>query len=89
MRLIDAGQIINALSIFSDRKYGNEHFLNGIDAAKEVVVNCPTVDAVEVVRCKDCVSYQPTEGGKPFCYFNETATGSTNYCSYGERREEK
>jgi hypothetical protein len=35
--------VISALSIFNDRENGNEHFLYGIETAKEIVENAPTV----------------------------------------------
>ena len=45
----------------------------------------PTVDAVEVVRCRDCVNYS-----QGWCF---TSAGATRvdenwYCADGERREE-
>ena len=39
----------------------------------------PTIDAVEVVRCKDCVSHN-------FCKF-EQYLGLDGFCSYGERKD--
>lgn len=47
----------------------------------------PVVDAVEVVRCKDCKYYRP-----PFCLLDDNKHGWLNhvlpehFCSYGERR---
>lgn len=38
---------------------------------------------VQVVRCKDCVSY---EAG--WCYVNEIKMGENDYCSWGKRRED-
>lgn len=57
-------------------------------AAMEIVASAPAVDAVPVVRCKDCKYYKPDEyecgcdfaGGLPY-------VKATDYCSYGERRE--
>lgn len=50
------------------------------------IMDAPTVDAVEVVRCKDC-KYQAVmwcwrkqEDHTPF------RVGSDDFCSYGERR---
>ena len=46
----------------------------------------PIVDAVEVVRCKDCKYYRP-----PFCLLNDNKHGYLNhvlpehFCAYGER----
>lgn len=42
----------------------------------------PTVDAVSVVRCKDCKNWN---GGD--CYRQEL-TLPEDFCSYGEREEE-
>lgn len=49
----------------------------------------PTVDAVQVVRCKECKYYKPEEyecgcdfaGGLPY-------VKSDDFCSYGERRDD-
>ena len=43
MRLIDADYVMSALGIFNDREHGNEHFLNGIETAKEIVEEAPTI----------------------------------------------
>ena len=37
-----------ALSIFNDRKNGNEYFLRGIETAKEIVKSAPIEDCVPV-----------------------------------------
>ena len=49
----------------------------------------PTVDAVEVVRCKDCIYYGDHGDGEMACammilYPNKP----TDYCSLGERKED-
>ena len=44
----------------------------------------PTIDAVKVVRCKDC--YYFTSG--KYCGLNSgEMTNEDDYCSYGERKE--
>jgi Pyruvate/2-oxoacid:ferredoxin oxidoreductase delta subunit len=56
--------------------------------------NAPVIDAVEVVRCKDCKHFCPYEGeehkgdcaelvGLESCVYED------DFCSYGERRVEK
>lgn len=45
-RWIDADEIMKALSIFNDTTNGNSHFLNGIETAKELIEDAPTVDPV-------------------------------------------
>lgn len=52
------------------------------DALISVMENAPTIDAVEVVRCKDCI-YQVE------CAFTEWLGRNGNgFCSCGERRED-
>ena len=50
----------------------------------------PVVDAVKVVRCKDCI-YATAEGGDLYCdgpigIFG--TVGFNDFCSYGERRSD-
>ena len=46
----------------------------------------PTVDAVEVVRCKDC-KHRETLFGKMCCDYNDDVVQENHFCSCGERRE--
>nr|DAH86781.1 MAG TPA: hypothetical protein [Caudoviricetes sp.] len=92
MRLIDANKL--------ERKefYGNEYCFDYVDA--EDIDNAPTVDAVEVVRCKDCKhSTLPSEltqrygvPGTLTCHnrhspCNRRNVGGDDFCSYGERKD--
>lgn len=48
--------LIAALSIFNDRKNGNEYFLRGIETAKEIVKSAPMEDCVplnELLKLRD------------------------------------
>ena len=54
----------------------------------EILENAPTIDAVPVVRCKDCKHYQYVEGGKPLCEWHRIACAYDDFCSYGEKRGE-
>lgn len=50
----------------------------------------PTVDAVEVVRCKDCKYWQDNNDGYPHeeCRWGHGETPDANdFCSYGERKD--
>ena len=38
--------LIAALSIFNDRKNGNEYFLRGIETAKEIIKTAPIADCI-------------------------------------------
>ena len=94
-RLIDA----NALkeSVMKEiRHYWNEGE-GGYYLAEDVIPDidlAPAVDAVEVVRCKECKSweqYNACDGSKPHRCMNLNAifhmrTAPDDFCSHGERR---
>ena len=52
-----------------------------LDIVQSVLETVQAVDAVQVVRCKDCVSHN-------FCKF-EQHLGLDGFCSYGERKEDE
>ena len=66
-----------------------------IDTCIEFLDMQRTVDAVEVVRCKDCKSweqYNACDGTKPHRCMNHDAifykrTNPDDFCSYGERKD--
>ena len=61
MRLIDADKLVDAL-------YDNEFAtLCPLDEVSGVIDEAPTVDAVPVVRCRDCKKSGLTEFGKRYC----------------------
>ena len=60
------------------------HILNFSKAFKRLVEYAPAVDAVEVVRCKDCM-WQGREDDCPLLSLT-SYTDPDQYCSYGERR---
>lgn len=56
--------------------------------SKLAVANAPTIDAIEVVRCKDC-KYYDDECPYPVCNYHEDNVKETDFCSRGERREDE
>ena len=62
---------------------------------QQYIDQSPTVDAVEVVRCKDCKFYElkwhVTDGKQRMCCENNkgiwTSTPPDAFCSYGERKD--
>ena len=62
------------------------------DAIDAIVDNAPTIDAVEVVRCKDCKyskhlkQYPKVNTWK--CTLTDVVYRADDYCSYGERKED-
>ena len=53
---------------------------------KSIIEQMPTVDAVEVVRCKDCKHISFVEGGLALCTLHYIGRAYEDYCSEGERR---
>ena len=58
--------------------------MDGLDVVR-YLNTIPTVDAVEVVRCKDCVHY---DGEGCLLTYGEFEPNSMDFCSYGERRND-
>ena len=84
-KIIKAEELLNAIR--------DDISINGTNFArvKRHIENAPAVDAVEVVRCKDCKYYWLPQG---FCeherHEHQTAAViqyDDDFCSYGERRE--
>lgn len=91
-RYIDADALLKDARRLIDtyEEDGHEQYVH-INAVEVAAINvAPTVDAVEVVRCKDCIFFQPYEGeehegeceelvGLESCVYED------DFCSYGER----
>ena len=81
MRLIDADAL---------PKYTG--YALSADEVATAVENAPTIDAVPVVRCKDCVYYQDNNNGYPHneCRWRSDETpDATDFCSFGERKDDE
>ena len=56
-----------------------------------LVTNAQTVDAVEVVRCRECVGrpfWEEDHNGVPVCLLSGLFVRSEDdFCSYGERKD--
>lgn len=89
MRTIDADKLVDML-------YDNEFAsLCPLDEVSGVIDACPTVDAVPVVRCKECVhwdddpdTYGADDGPKGKCMKSFETMCADDFCSYGERKDE-
>ena len=92
-RLIDANLLLRHKRKMSGADFGGEFWDEAVLISD--IKNAPTVDAVEVVRCKDCKYW-----GQDVCSFSgddesfcTNPNGLDNYahpedfCSYGERKE--
>ena len=90
MRLIDADSLQNILLTIAtalEHEYGS---LGGaVSGCMKHIDNAPTVDAIPVVRCRECNHCDPEN------YHCDHPMGTTaplrrkpdDFCSYGERKE--
>lgn len=84
-RLIDADN----LDFTFDRRCfseGDTQYVRGVDDAIGVVNNAPTIDAVPVVRCRECVYKNTTACPAYDAPFMRTSL-RIKFCSEGQRRE--
>ena len=101
-RYIDADALMQKLSRMID--FCEKHKVSGLNALFQVgdaIMDCPTADVVEVVRCRDCkYSRERNEDERRYlvegvliCTSGEAADECWNpvypshFCSYGERKE--
>ena len=89
MRLIDADALWVAFcrSEAIEDTYGSGVLGIISDILDDMLGDAPTVDAVTVVRCKDCTYYEESHEGA-FCSSTGAGMPEDGYCSDGERRDE-
>ena len=80
MRLIDADR---ALEIVRDQGIAHPNAYHLTNYATLILREAPTVDAVEVVRCRDCAVPHNKYTGCP--ELNGLVTPPDFYCPFGER----
>ena len=95
MRLIDADEIENK-TVPMDSYDG---FWSGPAIKLSVISKSPTIDAVPVVRCRECKHWNSSgsKAGNSFsdmeyiggCEFTNYYRTESDFCSYGEKRRDK
>lgn len=78
MSLIDS-EVLLVTAIRKNAGYINELL--------ELIKEVPEVDAVRVVRCKDCICFEKIDGVTS-CAMDRTQPGEYAYCERGTTREE-
>ena len=80
-RYIDADKLLNSLTMTDFDDWGD------YDIFYHFVTNAPTADVAEVVRCKDCISFNGDRCSLHSDYYgeHEVAVEADAYCSYGRR----
>lgn len=85
MRLIDADALIEILAVMQGRCNTKAELIHNSKIWQQVK-DMPTVDAVPVIRCKDCVWNREKEWVD--CYMSGMhGRNINNFCSRGERKE--
>ena len=86
MRLIDADRLSEAIydnvpAPYEDASWAKENCLAEIETAQ-------TVDAVPVVRCRECKHMIPQSHTRYCTVWNAVnGMGDDGFCNYGERKE--
>jgi hypothetical protein len=100
-RLIDANELqsklqghhdffVDGWGGFDKMSFAAKCRVDEIDNCIAEIVNAPTVDAVEVVRCKDCKHYKEdtlTCIPRLRLAFEHPNYYPEDFCSYGERKD--
>ena len=94
-RLCDKGELLVA---FNTSEYGKperaEEWTFPNKLAVQIVEDMPEVDAVEVVRRKDCKHFNPDDQAAQdadwsgWCRYNGCLTDDFDFCSRGEGRDD-
>lgn len=92
MRLIDADALIEAHYDYCCKHHGEADVFYAWSL--QLMKNAPTIDAVEVVRCKDCRFFQDNQIDgyypNPECRWGKDETpNKDDFCSYGVRITKK
>ena len=82
-RLIDANR---ALEIVRDHGIAHPNAYHLTNYATLILREAPTVDAVEVVRCRECKYHEDTHvTGFEHCCLYDLTMRYNDFCSYGKR----
>lgn len=95
MKLIDADALMETIGITKECKDCARNGMRGCSESSAFVWACesiteaPTIDAVQVVRCKDCAKSRPDGNDESvwlWCRRVHGLTRKNDFCPYGERR---
>ena len=91
-RLIDAEKLLEIYKKWIPQLSSKEDEgdRRGVETCIAVLEDMPTIDAVEVVRCRECKKGEVDDPDFPDEYYCHAGCGWNNgdfYCSYGERKE--
>lgn len=89
-RLIDVNKVIDSMQKCLDESPDKRHSVAYF--AFESIIKClkqePVVDAVEVVRCRECKYHEDTSVTEyEHCCLLSKTVRYNDFCSYGERKD--
>jgi hypothetical protein len=94
MRLGDLDALLESAGIFEAKVAARGCGKSILHLAKAWLWNevnkAPTIDAVQVCRCKDCLYWQSGENECEkweYCTFHNIGIGPHSFCSYGDRKD--
>lgn len=91
-KLINADDLIaklNEMSNEPDYQHPDEDWCCGVYMALGAVQEAPAIEAVPVVRCKNCKygDYYGCSNDMVYCMVHSRYTNVNDFCSYGEKEE--
>ena len=87
MRLIDADALKKKLFVF-DMEFHDEHHQKYYVYKEKDVDDAPTIDAVPVIRCKDCKHWYSDADTGMACEFTNMGQPEDGFCNWAERRSD-
>ena len=86
MRLIDEDALADEMAVILER---NDALVDRwlAEIIEDTIAYAPIIDAVEVVRCKDCYSYTDDDGME-FCCSWSAPTEANGFCSDARKKDE-
>ena len=93
MRLIDADALDREMyrksfEVDDGRNVWNSGLWIRYKIYEEAVRDAPTIDAVPVIRCKDCVHFKQSKVLGNTCALTDNHVTRNDFCSKAERKEE-
>ena len=79
---------IDADALFAE--FENVDWYNNADRdeiAERLVLQAPTIEAVSVVRCKDCRYWEMRNSPRGWCVVHQGYVSPQYFCADGERKE--
>lgn len=89
-RLIDAKALVIEELLVMDSDYVDE-FASGVRKVMNAIRRLPTVDAVEIVRCRECQHWNKRYEKMGMCMKHNSIVTFTRpdfYCAFGERKKQ-